>query len=89
MEVIADKSFERDFKKLPSDVKNLVTRIYEEMIKADGISFVKNTEKMSGAKDHYKTRIGDWRIGSYVKGKTLYLSRVLNCKEIYKYFPQK
>jgi mRNA interferase RelE/StbE len=89
VEVIADKSFERDFKKLPPGVKMQITKVYEEMIKAEGISFVKNTEKMSGAKDHYKTRIGDWRIGSYIKGKTLYLSRVLNRKEIYKYFPQK
>jgi mRNA interferase RelE/StbE len=89
MEVIADKSFERDFRKLPPEVKKQITKVYEEMIKAEGISFVKNTEKMSGAKDHYKTRIGDWRIGSYMKGKTLYLSRVLNRKEIYKYFPKK
>ncbi len=42
---------------------------------------------MTGYKDFYKIRFGDYRIGLLKSGKAIELRRVLNKKEIYKFFP--
>jgi len=44
-------------------------------------------EKMTGYKNHYKVRFGDYRVGIFKNNNTIELQRVLNRKEIYKFFP--
>jgi mRNA interferase RelE/StbE len=45
-----------------------------------------NIEKMT-YKNHYKVRFGDYRVGIFKNDNTIELLRVLNRKEIYKFFP--
>jgi len=44
---------------------------------------------MEGAKNAFRLRVGDYRIGLYLEGDSVVLSRVLNRKEMYRYFPKK
>ncbi len=44
---------------------------------------------MKGAKNAYRIRFGSYRIGIYLEGDHIILSRVLDRKDIYQYFPKK
>jgi mRNA interferase RelE/StbE len=89
MEVIADKSFERDFKKLSPKMKQLTAVIYETLVQAKQLSDVLKLKKMSGHKNYYRIKIDDYRLGVYVIKNVVYLSRILARKDIYKFFPPK
>jgi mRNA interferase RelE/StbE len=42
---------------------------------------------MSGAANHFRVRIGDYRLGLREQDSKVYLVRFLHRKEIYRYFP--
>ena len=46
-----------------------------------------NIEQMTGHKNYYKVRFGDFRVGLLKERDTIEVLRVLHRKEIYKYFP--
>ena len=45
-------------------------------------------EKIKGAKNAYRIRIGNFRVCFYLENDTLKMARVLNRKEVYKNFPR-
>jgi mRNA interferase RelE/StbE len=61
--------------------------VFEELPNSSSIESVGNFEKMKGYKGYYKIRFGDYRIGAHSNDSTIGLKRVLNGKEIYKFFP--
>lgn len=67
---------DRSFEK---DAKNFLLKFNRDL----------NAEKLSGSKDAYRIRLGNYRIGIYKEDNKVILSRVLNRKEIYRYFPKK
>jgi mRNA interferase RelE/StbE len=54
---------------------------------AETLAEIPNLKKLQGFKSAYRIRIGDYRIGIFIDGNTIQFARVLNRKEIYKYFP--
>jgi mRNA interferase RelE/StbE len=88
MKVLVDRSFERDIKKLPQPIQVKIKFAIEVIIQATNLSILQAT-KMEGAKNAYRIRVGDYRIGFYLEGEVIVLSRALNRKEIYRYFPKK
>ncbi|MBI4648569.1 MAG: type II toxin-antitoxin system RelE/ParE family toxin [Bacteroidia bacterium] len=48
---------------------------------------IKNLKKLKGYKNHYRIRIGDYRIGLFIENNIVEFSRFLHRKNIYKYFP--
>jgi len=88
MTVRIDRSFERDAKNLPIDIQQRVKNLINKLLTSDS-SIDIGAEKLAGAHNAYKIRIGNYRIGFYKEGDTIVLSRVLNRKEIYRYFPKK
>jgi mRNA interferase RelE/StbE len=48
---------------------------------------IPHLKKLQGFKSVYRIRIGDYRIGIFIDGNTVQFVRVLNRKDIYKYFP--
>lgn len=88
MKILIDRSFERDAKKLPQSVQLKVKLAIDSILKASNLSSLQVT-KMEGAKNAYRVRVGDYRIGFYLEDEIIVLSRVLNRKEIYRYFPKK
>jgi mRNA interferase RelE/StbE len=83
------KSFRRDTKKIKDN--NLLDSILEiiEMIEqSSSISDIADIKKMEGVKNHYRIKLGDYRIGIFLdENKTVFLVRFLHRKDIYKYFP--
>ena len=47
-----------------------------------------SSSKMEGAKNAYRIRFGNYRIGVYLEESQIVRSRVLDRKDIYKYFPK-
>lgn len=88
MKVLIDRSFERDVKKLPPAVQAKIKLAIEDILEASSLSTLKAT-KMEGAKNAFRIRVGDYRIGIYLENEVIVLSRALNRKDIYHYFPKK
>jgi len=88
MILLIDRSFEKDAKKLPKEVQLKLKEIINLIQQSSNFSEL-TAEKLAGSKDAYRIRLGNYRIGIYKKDNTIILSRVLNRKEIYRYFPKK
>jgi len=88
MKILVDKSFERDAKKLPSSAQKQLKKIIHKISTANSLSKI-DLSKMAGAKNAYRIRFGNYRMGIYLEGEKLVLSRVLDRKDIYRFFPKK
>ena len=88
MKVLIDRSFDRDVKKLPPSVQAKIKLAIEDILEASNLSTLKAT-KMEGAKNAFRIRVGDYRIGFYIENEVIVLSRALTRKEIYRFFPKK
>jgi mRNA interferase RelE/StbE len=59
-----DRSFERDVKNLPGEIQQRLKKIIDQIHISNSIVDV-GAEKLAGAKQAYKIRIGNYRIGLY------------------------
>jgi mRNA interferase RelE/StbE len=81
-------SFAKDLGKL-SD-KALQARIAKCIVdaeKASCLDELTEVKKLRGGENHYRIRVGDYRIGLQVRGETLMIIRCLHRKDIYRFFP--
>jgi mRNA interferase RelE/StbE len=89
MNIEIKKSFSRDVKKILD--KKLLTSIHdiiEGIQQAQSISEIKNIKNMEGAKNHYRIKSGEYRLGLFIdENKTVFIVRFLHRKDIYRYFP--
>ena len=44
-------------------------------------------KKLRGERNYFRIRIGDYRLGLKIEGQLVTLVRIINRKEIYRYFP--
>ena len=88
MKVAFDRSFERDTKRLPKQIQH---QIKEIILKVQASKQMNDFSpiKMEGAKNAFRIRTGNYRIGIYLEGEIIVFSRVLDRKEIYRYFPKR
>ena len=54
---------------------------------AQSLGEVKNIKSLTGYKNYYRIRIGDYRISVCLKGDTVWLAAIAHRKDIYTYFP--
>jgi len=89
MNVLIDKSFEKDTSKL-TDHKLLcsIADCIEGIQNADKLTDIPNCKKLKGSKNAYRIRIGDYRIGFVFEKSTIELIRFLHRSMIYNYFPK-
>jgi mRNA interferase RelE/StbE len=88
MKVIATKQFEKDIEKELSKATQLkLAEIIEELLLAASLDKIPGVKKLKGYKIAYRIRMGEFRIGFILEANTIKLSRVINRKEIYRYFP--
>ena len=89
MKVIYTKTFLKDLSKVFPDKrrKQIEKFVFVELPGLSSIESAGNIEQMTGFKNYYKVRFGDFRVGMNKKDNTIEVLRVLNRKEIYKYFP--
>ncbi|MBP6540132.1 MAG: type II toxin-antitoxin system RelE/ParE family toxin [Saprospiraceae bacterium] len=83
MKVEFKTSFLSDLRKVNNQkIVLLVKEIIDELKK------VKNLKKLSGFDNAFRIRVRNYRIGIFVVDQTIVLVRILNRKDIYKYFPK-
>ncbi len=87
MKIEVTRYFEKDTKKLPAEIKILLAKRIELIMKAENIIELLSCKKMTGFKNAYRMRLGVYRIGFIHKVNTVELVRVLSRKDIYRFFP--
>jgi mRNA interferase RelE/StbE len=88
MNVLFDESFQRDLKKIKErPVLEKIRRAIEGLEAAETLDVVAGLKKLEGAKDRFRVRIGDYRIGFKLTGASVVFLRVLNRKDFYRFFP--
>ena len=87
MKVEFRSSFAKDLKIVDKALAVRIQRVIEEIQRVDSLSDIANLKKLRGRGNYYRVRIGDYRIGIALEGDTIEFVRLLNRKEIYRYFP--
>lgn len=83
-----EKSFVRDFRKVKEKhLAQAILDVIDMVADANTIKDVKNVKKMSGFKSAYRIRIGDYRIGVFVRKQIVIFAAFAHRKDIYRKFP--
>jgi mRNA interferase RelE/StbE len=78
--------FLRDVKRLPSAVlRKRLAEVIERVEAAQTLHDLPHVKKLRTA-GNYRIRLGDYRIGVFLEGHTLYLARLLHRREFYRHF---
>ena len=88
MKIQIDRSFERDSKRLTQQAQQQVGAVIQKIKAAASLKELDVT-KMDASTNAYRIRSGNYRIGFYMESDMIILSRVLDRKDIYRYFPMK
>ena len=88
MEVKFSKPFEKDLRAITEKAVVLkVEEIISVLRHANLLAEMENIKKLKGHKDCYRIRLGNYRLGLQLEGKTVWLARLMHRKEIYRHFP--
>ena len=89
LEIRYAETFLKDLKLLKSTpyYKKIKTVCFNNLPSCSTMAEIKNLKKLEGHPNYYRIRIGDYRVGIHIKGNSIFLLRVLNRKEIYRFFP--
>jgi mRNA interferase RelE/StbE len=90
MEVKIDKTFQKDVQKIGG--QKLTQKIAKTIInfrQANELKSIKNLKKIRASTNHYRIKIGDYRLGIIITGTVVEFIRCLHRKDIYRFFPKK
>jgi mRNA interferase RelE/StbE len=88
MKVLFEKRFLKDINAVnEKQVKQQVETIILEVEKAHQLNSLSNLKKIKGHKSAYRIRAGNYRIVFFYENQTVIFARLLDRKDIYKYFP--
>ena len=87
MEIVITKTFEKQLKLVPKYIRESAIAFLESLKEAKKISEIKDLKKLSGYKNYYRIRIGDYRMGLQILEPTLIVITILHRGTIYKLFP--
>jgi mRNA interferase RelE/StbE len=83
-----ENSFVRDFRKLKSKaLAKAILGCIDQVSNAATMNDIENLKKLTGYKDAYRIRTGDYRIGVIIREETVIFVAFAHRKEIYKKFP--
>lgn len=83
-----EKSFVRDFRKLNSKVlAKVLNECIQTISDANSINEIPTLKKLTGHKNAFRIRIGDYRIGVIINNDTITFVAFAHRKEIYRKFP--
>jgi mRNA interferase RelE/StbE len=85
-------AFTRSFAKDLRQIRDIaILERLQELIRsieaAASVQDLKNLKKLSSESRHYRLRLGDYRLSLIIEAETVTLVRILNRKDIYRYFP--
>jgi len=82
------KQFLRDADKLTiQSVRNEVIKAIKNVEESASPAGIKGLKKLSGYKNAFRIKIGDYRIGVIIEKNNVEFVRVVHRKDIYKVFP--
>jgi len=88
MKVSFLSKFNRDLDRIHlTSVRKSIIKVIGEVKGASELTQIRNLKKLKGFKSAYRIRMGDYRIGIFVDGDSVEFARVLNRREIYRFFP--
>ena len=88
MKVITTKQFVKDVEKeLNKSLQLELAEIIEELQRLNRLEEIKNLKKLKGYRNAHIIRLRDFRIGFIYENSEIVLSRVMNRKEVYRFFP--
>ena len=84
-----DKSFLKSIVKIrDSELNSKIENLIIEIENSPTVNEIKNTKKLIGYKNYYRTRIGDYRLGfELITSITIRLIIFAHRKDIYRVFP--
>jgi len=85
-----DKSFEKSLDKIKNkSIYPRIEKIILEFENSKSLSEIPNIKKLTGFKNYYRVRIGEYRLGfELVSENTLRFIIIAHRKDIYKLFPK-
>jgi len=87
MNIVVTKKFAKDVEKeLNEHLKQQLAEILITITRSQTLSEIPDCKKLKGFKNAYRIRMNDYRIGFLWEEDTVRLSRILNRKDVYKYF---
>jgi len=88
MNIEIKKKFLKELLKLPNNYADTIEEfVFETLPTYDNLSEIGKVEKMTGYKNYFKIRFGDYRVGIKKIDDTIIIETVKHRREIYKYFP--
>ena len=88
MEIRYHNQFHRDLRRLGNpSLAAQVEQVIEELKAAPTIRDMHGVSRMTAPGEHYRVRIGEYRLGITMDGQTAILRRFLPRGEIYRRFP--
>lgn len=88
MKVAFRTSFLRDVRAVKEKgVQRRIREVIEHVEQVSKPTEISNLKKLKGQGTYYRIRIGEFRVGLKIEADTVTFVRVLNRKDIYKYFP--
>lgn len=84
-----DKSFDRSLDRIKNKyIFAKIEKIILEFEKSNALADLPNIKKLTGFKNYYRIRIGEYRLGfEKIDEKTLRFILIAHRKDIYKLFP--
>jgi mRNA interferase RelE/StbE len=83
------KKFYKDLDKITTqNVRSSIADTIEDIEFASNIGDIKNIKKLSGFRNAYRIKIGDYRIGVFIEKDTVEFARIAHRKDIYRLFPR-
>jgi mRNA interferase RelE/StbE len=88
MNTIFASKFDKDLDAIKDeDILERIAQVIEEVESASKPTDIHNIKKMKGAKNAFRIRIGNYRIGILIEKNTVKFARVGLRKDIYDIFP--
>ncbi len=88
MKIFFESSFEKDLKQVKDkQLLRRISQVIEDIKVANGPNDIKQLEKLKGYENFYRIRISDYRMGIVIVEDKIFIIRILQRKEIYRFFP--
>lgn len=88
MNLAFTKSFARDLRQIrEAPILKRLQEVIQEIEAAISIQDLQHLKKLSSESNHYRLRLGEFRLGLVIEADTVTMVRILHRKDIYRYFP--
>ncbi len=88
MQIKIHRKFLQELASLPyKDRQKIEKFVFEQSSTFQSLHDIKGLSKLKGYQNYFRLRFGNYRVGLRFEKGTLTFERVLNRKDIYKYYP--